>query len=363
MTEQDTGFQDWVPLAPRQELAPVSRTSVVFDSAKWPFKPDVVAEGGNFARDPELTRVDTPDSLAILTTGLMGINESTLTTTRDTSAATSLVASIAAQIWAEYPNLWPETVRGLVVHSAEWTPRMLDHLHKSSLKRNRVALLRRYGMGVPDLSRAIRSATDSLTLISQTFIQPYEPDSEGSQSSQGKICQMNIHELPWPNAILSELGESMVRMRITLSYFIEPNPSNRGWSGRYAYPSHALRFAVRHPEESTEEFNKRINKRATAMGETVPRTEDRSDQWRFGKNQHDSAGSLHTDIWEGPAAELARRGVIAVYPVSGWWKENMAKGGGTSTVRYALIVNIDTPDIDVDIWTPVKNEIATIISI
>src|SRR3712207_7795828 len=35
-----------------------------------------------------------------------------------------------------------------------------------------------------------------------------------------------------------------------------------------------------------------------------------------------SAGSIHADIWEGTAADLANRGAIAVYPVTGWWKEN-----------------------------------------
>jgi subtilisin family serine protease len=46
------------------------------------------------------------------------------TTLGDTRAAAALAANIAGAILAERPRLWPETVRGLIVHSAEWTPPM-----------------------------------------------------------------------------------------------------------------------------------------------------------------------------------------------------------------------------------------------
>ena len=38
-------------------------------------------------------------------------------------------------------------------------------------------------------------------------------------------------------------------MRVTLSYFIEPNPSQRG-NSRYRYQSHGLRFDVKRPTET-----------------------------------------------------------------------------------------------------------------
>ncbi len=41
-----------------------------------------------------------------------------------TSAATAQAARLAAIVQAEYPNLWPETARALIVHSAEWTQAM-----------------------------------------------------------------------------------------------------------------------------------------------------------------------------------------------------------------------------------------------
>jgi hypothetical protein len=54
---------------------------------------------------------------------------------------------VAAQILAEQPTLWPETIRALMVHSAVWTPTMKGHLGEIDNK----TMLRRYGFGVPDL--------------------------------------------------------------------------------------------------------------------------------------------------------------------------------------------------------------------
>ena len=54
--------------------------------------------------------------------------QGTFTTTGDTSAATAQVARMGAQILADRPALWPETVRALLVHSAQWTRAMHKHL-------------------------------------------------------------------------------------------------------------------------------------------------------------------------------------------------------------------------------------------
>ena len=67
-------------------------------------------------------------------------------------------------------------------------------------------------------------------------------------------------------------------------------------------------------------------------------------------------GSLHTDIWEGTAADLAARGLIAIYPVTGWWKELQARDQSHLGARYTLLISIETPVEEVDIWTPVAIE-------
>lgn len=72
---------------------------------------------------------------------------------------------------------------------------------------------------------------------------------------------------------------------------------------------------------------------------------------------NETKDSLHTDIWKGPTVELAQRGVLAVYPVTGWWKLRKQRDRSEQGARYALVVSIETPEQDVDIWTPVAQEV------
>ncbi|MET3975030.1 S8 family peptidase [Cellulosimicrobium sp. 4261] len=359
MAAAPSDFAGWVPVAPRGELAPTSRTSVILDRKKWPFKPEVVADGGNAAVAPNATDIDTPPNLALLTTRLQRTGEGYFTTTRDTSAATAQVASIAAEIMAAYPTLRPETVRAMIVHSAEWTEAMRSQIDAVSSRKSEIgALLRRYGMGVPNATRATSSAIDALTLVAESQIHPFERDGSG----EPKLCEMNLHELPWPAQQLEALGSANVRLRVTLSYFVEPNPSNRGWSGRYAYPSHGLRFTTKRAVESVAAFRERINKRARddSWLSTTSRPEG---GWLFGADQQQAPGSLHTDIWTGTAADLASKGAIAVYPVAGWWKRRPKLDQSELGVDYSLVVSIESPDVEVDLWTPVMQQITPVVEI
>ena len=68
-------------------------------------------------------------------------------------------------------------------------------------------------------------------------------------------------------------------------------------------------------------------------------------------------GSVHSDIWQGTAADLAERGVLAVYPVTGWWKTAKKLDRFNREIRYSLIVSISTPENTVEIYSVVKNEI------
>lgn len=353
MSGADPIFDGYTPIAARGELSPVSRTSVTFDAKNWPFKPEVVADGGNWAASPDRTSVDTPTNLGLLTTRLQTLGQGFFTVTRDTSAATAQVAAIAANVHAAYPDLRPETVRALVVHSAEWTPAMRQQFAQCRSRAERVARLRRYGMGVPNSERALRSASDALTLIAESTIQPFR--REGTEQD-GTAKEMNLHELPWPVQELEALEEAQVRMRITLSYFIEPNPSRRGWNGRWAYPSFGLRFAIKRPEDNVEAFRQRLNQLARDDG-SRPISLSTEEGWLLGRDQQTRPGSLHTDIWEGDAVQLAKKGVVAVYPVSGWWKYRRALDQSHLGVHYSLVVSIETPEVD--IWTPVRQQIAT----
>jgi len=70
-------------------------------------------------------------------------------------------------------------------------------------------------------------------------------------------------------------------------------------------------------------------------------------------------GSLHSDWWTGKASELARRDMLAIYPVTGWWRERPHLGKVETTAPYSLCLGIETPSQDIDLYTPIVN-LATI---
>ncbi len=147
-----------------------------------------------------------------------------------------------------------------------------------------------------------------------------------------------------------------VQMRVTLSYFIEPGPGEIGWQDRYRYASHALRFDVKSPNERANDFTRRINAAVRSEEEGHPGTQSASDHWVIGANGRNK-GSIHSDIWQGTAAELAASNVIAVYPVIGWWRERAYLGRWNRRSRYSLIVSITTTEENIDIYTPVANKL------
>jgi hypothetical protein len=337
-------WKDWSPVAPPGDLSPWSTTSVLFDEG-WPIKPDVVFEGGNVAHNGADFEFPVPD-LSLLSTHYRPAQNSFVLSWA-TSAATAQVARFAAIIQADYPDYWPETVRALIVHSARWTKAMEAHLKGAGGKRARAKLVRRYGFGVPSPQRALRSANDSLTLVAQAVLRPFD---------DGKMREMHLYELPWPKETLEGLGATPVRLRVTLSYFVEPNPGRRGWKRRHRYASNGLRFDVKLPTESTDEFRKRLNSQALDEDDEKPGAGNASAAWYLGE-QARNKGSIHSDIWVGTAADLADRGVIGIYPVSGWWKDQPRRDRSEIGARYALVVGIDTDAEGVDIWTPVSTQV------
>ena len=54
---------------------------------------------------------------------------------------------------AERPELWAETVRALMVHSAECTPAMCAWFNAAGSQTQKAALLRRYGWGLISAAR------------------------------------------------------------------------------------------------------------------------------------------------------------------------------------------------------------------
>lgn len=340
---------EYQALAPIGGLSPFSSTSVTWQNSA-PIKPEVVFEGGNVGVDNISCAWIT--SLSLLSTH-NDITQRLFSSFNATSAATILGSRFAAMIYTQYPALWPETVRALIVHSAEWTDAMKQQFSHGTTDRKRAQhRVRCVGFGVPNLDKALWSVDNSLSLIVEDRLQPFEKIKGKGIATR----DMHLHDLPWPIEALQELGETEVEMIVTLSYFIEPNPSSRVVTGKYSYQSHGLRFDVKRSLESSDDFRKRINRQARDEEEGTTGTPSDPD-WLLG-SQFRHKGSIHKDVWQGKAVDLAERGQIAIYPAMGWWRTRTALERYNKTARYSLVISIAVPEIDVDIYTEVSAKIA-----
>jgi hypothetical protein len=317
----------------------------------WPLKPDLVMEGGNRAVDGS-GRIDAVDDLSLLTTAKPDPHTRRLLTTfGDTSAAVALAARMAAIIQSRYPAFWPETVRGLMIHSAEWTPEMLEEFPNPQ-RRDR---LRCYGWGSPRLEKAVWSAENAVTLIYEGQLQPFH-----KVNGQVRPKDMHIHAIPWPADVLRQFSAETVRMRVTLSYFVEPSPGRRGWTRKHRYASHGLRFDVKRPTESLDSFRKRLTREAqkddqegAQIAAPAPEPAAGSQPWALGRNLR-SRGSIHSDWWGGSGSELAECGYIGVIPqATGWWRDRPHLERWNHPARYSLIVSLETRRTDIDLYTPI----------
>ena len=242
----DPTFSGWSSVARSGDISPHSRTGVMAGGKPWPIKPDICMEGGNVLTDGANDFHSAHPLLSLLTTDLR--NDVALASANATSAATAQASRLAALAMANYPSYWPETIRGLLVHSAEWTPVMRSEILGETGKEKRVLLLKRYGWGVPDDTAVLTSARNAVTMVVQDEFVPFTGDDY-------RMRQFRLHELPWPREVLANLGADDVDLRVSLSYFIEPSAARRGWRRRYAYASHGLRFELRgrtrtHPRSS-----------------------------------------------------------------------------------------------------------------
>ena len=111
-------------------LSPYSSSSYLWEK-KWPIKPDIVLEGGNLLRD-SYGRCGCSE-LSLLTLNYKP-TERQFSTINATSAATAQAAWMAAQIQSEYPDAWPETIRALLIHSADWTSEMKKQFLRDETK-------------------------------------------------------------------------------------------------------------------------------------------------------------------------------------------------------------------------------------
>ncbi|SEK00161.1 Subtilase family protein [Sphingobium sp. AP50] len=349
----DEGFEHWPCAAEIGTLSPYSRVSATWNRGVSAIKPELVLEAGNKGIDGD-DLVSGIDSLSLLTTSSNSVAKP-LTLAWATSAATAQLAGMAARILADDPALWPETIRALLVSSARWTPQMDKSLFARPGKTERLAMLRRFGYGVPSIERALRSRSSTVALIGQAEIQPFVR----KKGETSRVNEAHFYELPWPTEALLALGDKQVRLRVVLSYFIEPNPSADAPLSPARYRSAGLRFDLCRRNEGPQQFETRVNALASLDDDddTMPIVAEQDDPGRVLGVKSISAGSLHVEEWRCNAADLADRNVLAVFPVGGWWKSTKDRDRNNGSMAYSLVVTIDGGDIEQDLWIEINQQI------
>jgi hypothetical protein len=366
-------------LAPAGGVSPYTRAGVV----SKPVKPDVVFEGGNVAFDGARGWVGA-ETLSTLTTG-KDFARRPLELLWATSCATAHAGRFVARVWAARPELRPETVRGLVVHSAEWTPAMLRQFRNID---QRLALC---GYGVPDLAVATACARERATVI----VEDEMPNAvfeavPGERDQTSKTRRIKFFRFPIPDdVLLIAADDGDVELRITLSYFAEPITTRR--KRRLGLE---LSFDVQGADETEDQFREKMNrvlrqeaaKRAALLVGERPSPEvdepgadgteddepaDGADEtrtqpdgsatgrqrrsrgftryWELGMLRR-SRGTVQSDRLRCPAALLAGSKLIAVAPRLGWWDER--DDLEAESMQFSLIATVIAPGRDV--YTPIS---------
>jgi hypothetical protein len=342
------------PVVPANHRSPFSLGSTSLPDDLTPIKPEVLFEAGNMLADASGFCGCDP-SVSLLSTGSDVLTEP-LVPFWATSAAAGMAGHFVGKLQAALPDLWPETHRALMVDSAQWPGPIRKKFvgrgahWKSGSKAEKQKLLREFGYGVPDIDRAVHSARNDATLVAQAEIQPYAISGDGRT---GVFNEMHFYDLPWPNSTLERLENEIVTMKVTLSYFIEPNLTGKAATRPDSYRSFGLRFEMKKRGESAAHFRHRVSASQEHDGSEH---NGEASYWLLGPKAI-QAGSLHCDLWRGHAIDLAGHDAIAVYPVGGWWKSHAGKGRVRDKARYALVISISAPGQNVDLYSEIQTQV------
>ncbi len=329
-----------VVAAKRGGISPFTSAGVA--DPEWPIKPDVVLEGGNLAVS-QLLYDSGIATLSALTTQRTQIAGKPLTTLNMTSEATAHAARLAASLWSSEPKLRPETVRGLIVHSASWTTTMVEQFPGINDR------LLACGYGVPNERLASECAHGVATIVVEDKLPnavfedapkkraPKRPTTKTTEPKPRR--KVKVYRLPLPESLLLE-SDPDAELRVTLSYFSEPNKF-----GRRTYRGLDLKWDMQGPQESQDEFLQRINVlkrpkgsdgRPMKVASKKPFPWDVGIQWR-------SRGTVQSDRWRGKMSALVGDKLIAIVPVLGWWDQR--KHLKTQEMPFSLVVSVFGPGV------------------
>lgn len=358
--------ENFTPLYKKGDVSPFTR----FKNKEWkksnlPLKPEILFEGGNIAVDIDKKVIIHNNLVPLSTNAEFNKDNYLLTSINGTSSAVALAGKFAASLMARYPIYWAETIKAIMVHSAEYTSYMEEEKVKSynNLKNveDRYSFLHKYSYGVPNLEKAKESIENRVTLVAQEEIQIFETEyMEGKKAGTkkkipGKKFRCKMFNLPFPKKVLQELGNQPIKLIVTLSYFISPKAGSITNINidKFRYQSYGLRFELKRLLETSEDFLERV---------TSPKKGKKYNKntlnWDLGYEVRNKiAGTVLKDTWNGTAIELLSMDKLIVYPVGGWWKDdNRIKSEDTKT-RFSLVLTIETEKEDIKLYTEIKNMI------
>jgi Subtilase family len=335
-------------------------TSTGLAGNEWPIKPDIVFEGGNLAIAGLLPDASVPTLNALTTSNRHNVGQP-LGQIAMTSEATARAAHFAASVWTVDPKLRPETVRALMVHSASWTREMRRQF--PGLNDRLLAC----GYGVPDERLASECAQHRATIIVEDVmpnsVVEEEPKRTAPKRSTTKTTEpkrrrkLKLFRLPVPNDLLND-ADADVELRVTLSYFAEPNKF-----GRTVFRGLDLKWDMQGPQETEEEFLQRVNVLKRPLGTDGKRkkiADTNSFSWDIGI-QSRSRGTVQSDRWRGKMSALAGDKLIAVLPVLGWWDQR--RHLKDQEMRFSLAVSVFGPGVYAAIKPRIEATVETIIEI
>lgn len=321
-------------------ISPYTSTGVAGN--EWPIKPDVVFEGGNLAICDTLPDPTVP-TLAALTTSLRHTHGTPVALMSMTSEAAARAGRLAAHVWNLEPTLRPESVRALIVHSASWSAAMRGDFPGMNDR------LLACGYGVPDERLASECAKGVATIVVEgsmpNALIEEAPKKRLPKRATTKTTELktrrkvSLYRLPIPQNLLTD-ADPDVELRVTLSYFTEPNKF-----GRRTYHGLDLKWDMQGPQESEDEFIQRINVLRRPLdtdGKRVRSGRSRSFDWEIGI-QARSRGTVQSDRWRGKMSALVGDKLIAVVPVLGWWDQR--DGLRTEEMRFSLVVSVLGPGV------------------
>jgi hypothetical protein len=200
-----------------------------------------------------------------------------------------------------------------------------------------------YGWGVPNEALARDSGSDLLTMVIQDAMAPLKAE-------KSKLITNNLqyYELPWPKDILAGLGKVDVELRVTLSYFIEPDIRSASVENFSRYPSHRFAFEMKGPDDDDVDAVRRGNLALDHVRRGKPAKLSEAG-WSLGSTLRER-GSIHHDRWKGQARDLARQNGVSIYPKGGWWADKKDPVYADLPARFSLIMSIHTPTISQDIY-------------